>query len=109
MTTQREQARNTIAVILDGYLSSVLVEGAAIDIADEILDQKYPDGSPLIAVLAENQEPPENPFHKTGDFGHGKESWNEQPEFQCFQEGQQSMLTPQVKDGVKTVFRKVEI
>lgn len=30
---------------------------------------------------------PSNPYHKTGDFGHGEESWNEQPEFQAFEEG----------------------
>jgi hypothetical protein len=33
-----------------------------------------------------------NPFHKTGDYGHGKESWNEQPEFQAFEDFRKSVL-----------------
>jgi len=33
-----------------------------------------------------------NPFHKTGDFGHGKESWNEQPEFTAYEDGYDDCL-----------------
>ena len=34
----------------------------------------------------------ENPFHKTADFGYGKESWNENPEFGAYEAGADAML-----------------
>ncbi len=33
-----------------------------------------------------------NPYHKEGDFGHGKISWNEYPEFQAYEEGASAIL-----------------
>ena len=42
----------------------------------------------------------DNPFHKTGDFGYGKESWNEQPEFSAFEAGVDAILNALKKRGV---------
>ncbi len=33
-----------------------------------------------------------NPYHKSGDFGEGKLSWNEYPEFQAYEEGASAIL-----------------
>ena len=34
----------------------------------------------------------DNPYYKSGDFGRGKQSWNEQPEFSTFEAGADAML-----------------
>ena len=44
----------------------------------------------------------DNPFHKKGDFGHGLEMWNEQPEFSAFEDGADAILKALRKEGIKS-------
>ncbi len=48
----------------------------------------------------------DNPFHKTADYGHGKQSWNEEPEFTAFEAGADAMLEAlkKKKDTVRLKF-----
>lgn len=41
-----------------------------------------------------------NPFHKTGDYGQGVASWNEQPEFSAFEQGADTLLEALKAEGI---------
>ena len=44
-----------------------------------------------------------NPYHKTGDFGDGEQSWNEQPEFSAYEDGADAILEALKKEGIYKV------